>query len=268
MDVKNNSYDEAITEFCMMDDEFMTKIFEDDIPCTELLLRTTLQDDTIKVIETTTQKNFKNLQGHDIWLDILAQKCDGTLFNIEVQNSNAGAIPQRARYHASLLDTNNLPKGKDYATLPDTCVIFITKNDVLKGNLPLYHIERVIRESSKDFADGSQIIYVNNKIKDNTPLGRLMHDFSCTEPDDMYYDVLAKRATYFKKTQKGREEMSETMRKFAERYAETAIDEAKYQQKLEIAEDLFAEGMSVDFIARTTKLPLDEVRKLAQKRSA
>ena len=260
--------DEAIGEFCMMDDEFMTKIFEDNIPCAELLLQITMQDDTIKVIEATTQKNLKNLQGHDVWLDIVAKKHDGTMFNVEVQNSNEGAIAQRARYHASLLDANNLPKGKDYTTLPDTCVIFITKNDVLKGNLPLYHIERVIRENSKDFADGSQIIYVNNKVKDNTPLGRLMHDFSCKKPEDMYYEVLAERATYFKKTQKGREEMSETMRKFAERYAETAIDEAKYQQKLEIAEGLLADGVSVDIIVKRFNLSKDEVLKLAEKRSA
>ncbi len=264
MEITTNNYDEAITEFCMMDDEFMTKIFEDNIPCTELLLRTTLQDDTIKVIEATTQKNLKNLQGHDVWLDIVAKKQDGTLFNVEVQNSNAGAVPQRARYHASILDANILPKGDDYKSLPNTYVIFITKNDILAGNLPLYHIARVIRENGNDFADGSQIIYVNNKIKDNTPLGRLMHDFSCKEPDEMYYGVLAERATYFKKTQKGREEMSDVMRKFADKYAE----QVKYQQKLEFAEGLLADGMGVEFTARHTKLPLEEVRKLAQKRSA
>ena len=186
------------------------------------------------------------------------------MFNVEVQNRNEGAVPQRARYHASMLDVNNLPKSEDYKTLLDTCVIFITKNDVLKGNIPLYHIERVIRENNKSFTDGSQIIYVNNKIKDDTPLGRLMHDFSCKNPENMYYDVLAKRATYLKKTQKGREEMSETMKKFAYKYAE----QAKYQQKLEFAEGLLADGMSVEFTARHTKLPLEEVRKLAEKRSA
>ena len=74
MDIQALNYDEAIAEFCMMDDEFMTKMFEDNITCTELLLQTTMQDDTIKVIEASTQKNIKNLQGHDVWLDIVAKK--------------------------------------------------------------------------------------------------------------------------------------------------------------------------------------------------
>ena len=255
-----NNYDEAITEFCMMDDEFMTKIFEDNIPCTELLLRTTLQDDTIKVIKVATQKSLKNLQGHDIRLDILAKKRDGTLINVEVQNSDSGAIPQRARYHASLLDSHILLKGDDYKTLSDTYVIFITKNDVLKKNLALYHIQRIILEADESFGDGSHIIYVNNKIKDNTPLGRLMHDFSCKEPDDMYYDVLAKRAAYFKKTQEGREEMSDVMKKFAERLV--------HDNNIEIAKNLLADGVSIEIIANRFKLPIEEVRKLAEKRSA
>lgn len=28
-------------------------------------------------------------------------------------------------------------------------------------------------------------------------LGRLMHDFSCTDPDDMSYPILAQRVRYF-----------------------------------------------------------------------
>ena len=270
------NYNEAIAEFCMMDDEFMTKIFEDNIPCTELLLQKTMQDDTIKVIETTTQKHFKNLQGHDVRLDIVAKKHDGTLFNVEVQNRNEGASAQRARYHASMLDANNLPKSEDYKALPDTCVIFITRNDVLKKNLPIYHIQRTILEAGEIFADGSQIIYVNNKIKDNTPLGRLMHDFSCKHPEDMYYDVLAQRATYFKKTQKGREEMSEVMERFAKKYAQAYAEEyaqeyanqVKYQQQIEFARKCLYKGYTVADVADLTELPIEEVRKLAEKRSA
>ena len=32
-------------------------------------------------------------------------------------------------------------------------------------------------------------------VDEDTPLGRLMHDFRCTRPEDMYYDVLAERVT-------------------------------------------------------------------------
>ena len=76
----------------------------------------------------------------------------------------------------------------------------------------------------------------------------------------MYYSVLAERARYFKKNEKGREEMSEVIERFAEQVA--------YQKTVEIAKGLLADGMSIDFTVRHTKLPLEEVQKLAEKRSA
>lgn len=101
----------SIKEFTLMDDPFMTKVFEDDIERTQLILRIILENDTIKVKKASTQKRLKNLQGRDLQLDILAEKADGTKFNVEVQNESSGVIPQRARYHMSLLDAKSLPKG-------------------------------------------------------------------------------------------------------------------------------------------------------------
>lgn len=33
----------------------------------------------------------------------------------------------------------------------------------------------------------------------NDEIGKLMHDFSCANPDDMNYEALAKKARYFKR---------------------------------------------------------------------
>ena len=50
---------------------------------------------------------------------------------------------------------------------------------------------------------GSHIIYVNGSYRDDTPIGKLMHDFSCTQPADMNYGILAERARYFKESKEG-----------------------------------------------------------------
>ena len=150
------------------------------------------------------------------------------------------------------------------AKLGDDYVIFITENDVLDCGLPVYDIQRYISNNGKLFGDGSHIIYVNSKIQDDTPLGRLMQDFYCAAPDKMHYKELADKVKMFKEP-KGSED---AMVDIIDEYAEKKAKQAAYQQKLEIANDLFAEGMSIDFIARTTKLPIEEVRKLAEKRSA
>lgn len=56
---------------------------------------------------------------------------------------------------------------------------------------------------SKVFEDGSHILYVNAQCRSDTPLGKLMHDFHCTDARDMNYPVLAERVHYFKDNVKG-----------------------------------------------------------------
>ena len=185
-----------------MDDDFMTKVFED-ISCAELLLRIILNDEGIRVLEAHSQRGIKNLQGRSVKLDILAVDSHNRVFNVEVQRSDRGAGAKRARYNSALIDANVTEPGDLYEALNETFVIFITENDVMKADLPIYHIDRVVKETGKLFKDEAHIIYVNSQIKDETKLGRLMHDFSCTNAKDMHNKVLADRVRYFKEDERG-----------------------------------------------------------------
>lgn len=42
-------------------------------------------------------------------------------------------------------------------------------------------------------------------------MGKLMHDFLCSDPDDMHFDILAERSRYFKENPKGVSEMCKAM---------------------------------------------------------
>ena len=73
----------------------------------------------------------------------------------------------------------------------------------------------MIKSRRDVFNDGSHIVYVNSAITDtDTALGRLMHDFRATRPEEMYYDVLAERARYFKETEEGAKSMGRVMDEF------------------------------------------------------
>lgn len=277
---------DSIKEFTLMDDSFMTKVFEDDIERTQFMLRIIMNNDKIKVKKAFTQKRIKNLQGRDVQLDILAEKANGEKFNVEVQNENGGAIPQRTRYHMGVLDAQSLPKGKYFDKLPENYVIFITKNDVLQGNLPIYHIHRTIDENGQSFVDGSHIIYVNNRIQDDTPLGRLMHDFCCKHPDDMHYKELAEKTRYFKENEKGVEQMGEVMEKLIAKREKEAVEKASKKweakaakaeakaekaakaERINLAKEMLANNEGMDKIVKYSKLSLKEVRALAAKKSA
>lgn len=54
-------------------------------------------------------------------------------------------------------------------------------------------------------------IYVNAAYKADTELGKLMHDFSVTEPDDMNFKVLANAVNYYKKDKEGIQAMCKVM---------------------------------------------------------
>ena len=74
--------------------------------------------------------------------------------------------------------------------LSETYVIFITERDVMGDSLPIYHINRMVEETGKKFQDEAHIIYVNGAYRDKSPLGILMHDFSCTDSNDITYEML------------------------------------------------------------------------------
>lgn len=166
-------YKDKIDRFCLMDDTFMSKVFEDK-ECAELLIKIIL-DKKVYVTEIKTQYAVNNLQGRSARLDIWAVDDNGKLYNIEVQNDDENATPKRARYNSSLIDANVLNKNTDWDKLPETYVIFITRNDVIGNNKPIYHIERCIKESNyKSFKDDNYIVYVNSSIQDESNLGKLM----------------------------------------------------------------------------------------------
>ena len=188
--------------FRLLDDDFMAKVFEDKA-CAELLLRIILNKADLVVNEVHGQLTLKNLQGRSARLDVFAADSTGQVYNIEVQRSDRGAVAKRARYNAALIDANITEPGDEYQALNECYVIFITENDVIGADLPLYHADRIVLETGKSFGDGSHIIYVNAQITDETALGRLMHDMWCVEAEDMHYDVLADRVRYFKENEEG-----------------------------------------------------------------
>lgn len=215
--------------FRLLDDDFMTKVFED-ISCAELLLRIILNDEGIRVLEAHSQRGIKNLQGRSVKLDILAVDSHNRVFNVEVQRSDRGAGAKRAQYNSALIDANVTEPGDQYEDLNETFVIFITENDVMKAGLPIYHIDRVVRETGKLFEDEEHIIYVNSQIKDETKLGRLMHDFSCTDAKDMYNKVLADRVRYFKEDERGVEIMCREMEIMRNQAHEEGIEKGRIMQ--------------------------------------
>ena len=235
----------------------MTKCFEDDIPCVELVLRIILNKDDLQVTESHTQDFLANLLNRSVRLDVLATDSTGKKYNIEIQRADKGAGEKRARYHSSLLDSKIMQKGADFDDLPETYIIFITENDVMKKGMPLYRIERYNLDTNEIFNDEAHIIYVNGAYRGDTPLGRLMHDFSCRKADDMKYKILADKVRFLKEDKREVEIMS------------SVVDEIVKEEKKEAARRMLSAGkLSLEEVVEYSGLSIDEVKQLQKEKSA
>ena len=171
-----------------------------------------------------------------------ARDSEGKQFDVEIQQDNEGASPKRARYHSGLMDMNTLNPGQDFDELPESYVIFITRDDILGYGFPIYHIDRHIKEADDSFQDEAHIIYVNSRKQEDTELGRLMHDLHCKNADEMHSPVLAKRVHELKDTQKGVDRLcAMKWRKFIAREWKAArkrgeLKKAKKETALSLAE--------------------------------
>ena len=164
-------YGVLIQKFRLIDDTFFNVCFDNYVEGMQLLLRIFFDRNDLVVKHVVTQQSADNLYGRGVRFDVLAEDSEGKLYDCEVQRANEGAIPRRARYNSSMMDSRALAKGEDFSALPETWVIFITENDIYGEGCPLYHVERIIEELQRPFDDGAHILYVNGANRDDTPLG-------------------------------------------------------------------------------------------------
>ncbi len=206
------------------------KMAEDKEFCQEIL-RVILEDSRLLVLESIPQWAGTNLQGRSVILDAKCIKGDGTQVDIEVQKADDDDHQRRVRYNGAILTTNIANPGIRFEGIPDVCVIFISKFDIFEDNFPLYHVDRVVRETGKVVDNGFEEVYVNTKIKDNSEVSELMEVFI---NDDAYSSKFPKTSDgkhRYKETEGGLDAMCEIMEKI------------RSEGKLELLFDLVKDGI-------------------------
>ena len=265
-----------IQKLRLMDDRFMRACFEDNIPCVELVLRIILEKPDLTVLSARTQHPLQSLRGaRSICLDVFAKDSTGRLYNLEIQRKSVDA--ERSRLHSALLDASALEAGEAFSRLPESWVIFIMERDPFGKGQQLYHFVRTEQKSRLLLNDGSHIVYVNGEKRDGEDaLSRLMHDFFCADPDDMYYELLAQVVRRFKQTSEGVRKMSSIVEEIRAEVEEEALAKGRAEGRAEgrmegraelqtaIALQMLRMGeFTLEKIAEITRLSLAEVQALA-----
>ncbi len=245
---------EFIRKATMMENVFMGMVLSDK-ECVKAVLDIILKIN-LTVIESNIEYEIKSVNGRSVTLDVFAVDSEGKRYNIEIQRDDRGAKPKRARLHCAYMDSSALKKGQFSEELPESYVIFITENDVLKGGL--------------------HIVYVNSQIKDNTPLGKLMSDFHCSDPSGANYGFIKQKLEYFKYKQEGVKKMSsliqsyidsqmeEYKKEYSSMWIKQGIEQGKAEMKKESSTEtakrlLKMSNFNDNIISEISQLPVEEV---------
>ena len=145
----------------------------------------------LSVTQVKVQEEINNPFGHSVRFDVLATDSQNNFYNIEIQNANSPNLLRRADYYGAAIKMKHLKKKADYLKMPKAFVIFIVKDGMYCEGLPVNRI--LMRDDAQKIYDvGTQIYFVNGQLQDDTPLGKLMHDFACNDPSQMRDPVMAK----------------------------------------------------------------------------
>ena len=183
-----------------------------------------MNDPSIEIIEGITQKELKNpvIKSRDIRLDVLCKDKEGNYYNLEVENKIERANPKRARFHMASITTRMLKKNEEFRDIKNTYVLFFVRGDATKNKKTLDSFSYK-NKNNQELKDGSFIFYIDTTVIDDTPLGKLAHDFNCANPDEMYYEQIAKAVRHYK-CEGGEKEMCELVEQYREQGRLEGID--------------------------------------------
>ena len=109
-------------------------------------------------------------------------------------------------------------------------------------------------------------MYINGEYKGDDPLGKLMHDFSTSNADEMFYTELADRMRFLKQDEEGIEMASKIVEEYGDIRAAEAlqqgIQQGAQQKAIETARNFKAKNVDINIIAECTGLSVEEVQKL------
>ena len=238
--------------------------------CTELLeILLEMEIDHIEMHgEETIETDFES---KGIRLDVYA-KNDSKAFNLEMQASDSKELPERSRYYQGCIDVDILQSGQKYKELKDSYVIFICISDLFEKGLPCYRFENLCLENNsiklndrsyKYFFIASncdKILNEKQKAFMELVIGR--------KPKDKFCERLARLTEEAKKNTQWRKQYMEWERQRTYDYEsgkEAGIAEGVQQKAKEDARSFYANGASIELIAKSLHMTEEQVREIVSK---
>jgi len=154
-------------ELTISDNFLFQNVMQDKTVCKyfiEKLLHIEVKGITYRQYEKTVKLSPET---KGVRFDVYVETDAGEIIDIEMQTSNKEDdwLPKRARYYGSMLDLSSLAKGKDYAEIKNSYVIFVCTFDPFGFNRKIYTFRNTCKEENIALNDGAKKIFLNTKGK-------------------------------------------------------------------------------------------------------
>ncbi|MBO4857784.1 MAG: Rpn family recombination-promoting nuclease/putative transposase [Treponema sp.] len=188
-------------------------------------------------------------------------------FNLEMQTTDTGELPERSRYYQGVLDIQELNSGENYKSLKDSYIIFICLTDIFHKGLAKYTFENLCIQNPEIKLNDRTYKYFfiaenYDKILDERQKAFLKLVTSNESSDD-FADRISKLVEDAKHNTLWRKQFMEF-----ERYLAYSFRDGEAKGKQEKAEEdataFLKEGDSPEKISRCTGLPLERVLELQE----
>ena len=209
-------------------------------------------------------------------LDVFVNDDKGTVFNIEMQTSkDMEELVKRTRFYQSILDMYHIQKGQKYTTLNDSYVIFICTFPVFTGNRHKYTFKNVcIEDHDIVLNDGATKLFLSTKgTQDDVskPLqaflnyidGQEATDELLRDIDDAVYEVKHCEVWKEEYSMLSMDHYKYWKEGMAEGIAE-GLAQGEAKGKAEVVIQMLQEKLSLEMIARLTKLTVEQIKEIGQ----
>ena len=277
-------YIKSFDELTFQDNFIFQKVMLKKHICKAVLER--LLDISIKdIVYIHEEKNLDvRWDTKSVRLDVFVNDDKGTVFNIEMQTSkDMEELVKRTRFYQSILDMYHIQKGQKYTTLNDSYVIFIYTFPVFTGNRHKYTFKNVcIEDYEIDLNDGATKLFLSTKGTQHDvskPLqafldyidGQEATDELLRDIDDAVHEVKHCEAwkeeysmlsmDHYKYWKEG---MAEGIAEGLAQGKAEGLAQGEAKGKAEVVIQMLQEKLSLEMIARLTKLTVEQIKEIGQ----
>ena len=269
-------YIKSFDELTFQDNFIFQKVMLKKHICKAVLER--LLDISIKdIVYIHEEKNLDvRWDTKSVRLDVFVNNDKGTVFNIEMQTSkDMEELVKRTRFYQSILDMYHIQKGQKYTTLNDSYVIFICTFPVFTGNRHKYTFKNIcIEDYDIALNDGATKLFLSTKGTQNDvskPLqafldyidGQEATDELLRDIDDAVHEVKHCEAWKEEYSMLSMDHYKYWKEGMTEGIAE-GLAQGKAEGKAEVVTQMLQEKLSLEMIARLTKLTVEQIKEIGQ----